>query len=104
MLEERLKFESVDVFEGFIENCSNVLQRVYYLSLEYYMGRTLTNTMINLGIQGACDEALYQVSTKPQDEHDCSSKIQDLRDCTRIFSSEAENNNSETSSFGLIDI
>ena len=40
-----------------------VLQRVYYLSLEFYMGRSLTNTMINLGIQGACDEALYQVGT-----------------------------------------
>ena len=26
------------------------------------MGRSLTNTMINLGIQGACDEAMYQVS------------------------------------------
>jgi len=25
------------------------------------MGRTLTNTMLNLGIQNACDEALYQV-------------------------------------------
>lgn len=25
------------------------------------MGRTLTNTMINLNIQNACDEALYQV-------------------------------------------
>jgi hypothetical protein len=25
------------------------------------MGRSLTNTMINLGIDGACDEALYQV-------------------------------------------
>jgi glucan phosphorylase len=37
------------------------VQRVYYLSLEFYMGRSLTNTMINLGIQGACDEALYQV-------------------------------------------
>lgn len=36
-------------------------KRVYYLSLEYYMGRTLSNTMINLGIQGACDEAMYQL-------------------------------------------
>ncbi|XP_024084010.1 glycogen phosphorylase-like isoform X2 [Cimex lectularius] len=36
-------------------------KRVYYLSLEYYMGRSLTNTMINLGIQGTCDEALYQL-------------------------------------------
>lgn len=26
------------------------------------MGRSLQNTMINLGIQGACDEAMYQVS------------------------------------------
>lgn len=36
-------------------------KRVYYLSLEYYMGRTLSNTMINLGIQNAVDEALYQL-------------------------------------------
>nr|XP_054759260.1 LOW QUALITY PROTEIN: glycogen phosphorylase, brain form-like [Lytechinus pictus] len=36
-------------------------KRVYYLSLEYYIGRTLTNTMVNLGIQGQCDEALYQL-------------------------------------------
>ncbi|XP_055339738.1 glycogen phosphorylase-like [Paramacrobiotus metropolitanus] len=36
-------------------------KRVYYLSLEYYMGRALQNTMINLGIQSACDEALYQL-------------------------------------------
>ena len=27
------------------------------------MGRALTNTMINLGIQGECDEAMYQVGT-----------------------------------------
>ena len=26
------------------------------------MGRTLTNTTVNLGIQSACDEAMYQVS------------------------------------------
>lgn len=25
------------------------------------MGRTLSNTMVNLGIQSACDEALYQI-------------------------------------------
>lgn len=39
----------------------HVLQRVYYLSLEFYMGRALQNTMINLGLQNACDEAIYQV-------------------------------------------
>ncbi|VDN01838.1 unnamed protein product [Thelazia callipaeda] len=36
-------------------------KRVYYLSLEYYMGRTLSNTMMNIGIQAAIDEALYQL-------------------------------------------
>uniref|UniRef100_A0A803T9Z4 Alpha-1,4 glucan phosphorylase n=1 Tax=Anolis carolinensis TaxID=28377 RepID=A0A803T9Z4_ANOCA len=35
--------------------------QVYYLSLEFYMGRTLQNTMINLGLQNACDEAIYQL-------------------------------------------
>uniref|UniRef100_A0A665XDJ4 Alpha-1,4 glucan phosphorylase n=1 Tax=Echeneis naucrates TaxID=173247 RepID=A0A665XDJ4_ECHNA len=39
-------------------------KRVYYLSLEFYMGRTLQNTMINLGLQNACDEAIYQVRPK----------------------------------------
>ncbi|XP_060531283.1 glycogen phosphorylase [Cylas formicarius] len=36
-------------------------KRIYYLSLEFYMGRSLSNTMINLGIQSSCDEALYQL-------------------------------------------
>ncbi|GAB1287020.1 Glycogen phosphorylase, brain form [Apodemus speciosus] len=35
--------------------------RIYYLSLEFYMGRTLQNTMVNLGLQTACDEATYQL-------------------------------------------
>lgn len=37
------------------------VQRVYYLSLEFYMGRTLQNTMVNLALENACDEAIYQV-------------------------------------------
>ncbi|VDM46816.1 unnamed protein product, partial [Toxocara canis] len=36
-------------------------KRVYYLSLEFYMGRTLSNTMMNVGVQAAIDEALYQL-------------------------------------------
>uniref|UniRef100_A0A9J8D429 Alpha-1,4 glucan phosphorylase n=1 Tax=Cyprinus carpio carpio TaxID=630221 RepID=A0A9J8D429_CYPCA len=36
-------------------------KRIHYLSLEFYMGRTLQNTMINLGLQNACDEAIYQL-------------------------------------------
>uniref|UniRef100_A0A8C1HF70 Alpha-1,4 glucan phosphorylase n=1 Tax=Cyprinus carpio carpio TaxID=630221 RepID=A0A8C1HF70_CYPCA len=38
-------------------------KRVYYLSLEFYMGRTLQNTMVNLALENACDEAIYQVKT-----------------------------------------
>ncbi|KAF1742421.1 hypothetical protein MXB_3173, partial [Myxobolus squamalis] len=34
-------------------------KRVYYLSLEFYMSRTLTNAMINLGIEDECDSAIY---------------------------------------------
>ncbi|XP_065661767.1 glycogen phosphorylase isoform X2 [Hydra vulgaris] len=36
-------------------------KRVYYLSLEYYLGRSLTNMMTNLGIFNECDEAMYQL-------------------------------------------
>jgi starch phosphorylase len=36
-------------------------KRIYYLSLEFYMGRTLSNTMLNLGLQNSVDEALYQL-------------------------------------------
>uniref|UniRef100_A0A673GUG2 Alpha-1,4 glucan phosphorylase n=1 Tax=Sinocyclocheilus rhinocerous TaxID=307959 RepID=A0A673GUG2_9TELE len=36
-------------------------KRVYYLSLEFYMGRTLQNTMVNLALENACDEAMYQL-------------------------------------------
>ena len=43
-----------------------IFQRVYYISLEFYMGRALQNTMINIGIQGCCDEAMYQVCTMIQ--------------------------------------
>lgn len=48
-------------FLSFFFLCLSSFQRVYYLSLEYYMGRALQNTMINLGIEGACDEAMYQM-------------------------------------------
>uniref|UniRef100_A0A8C1RGM5 Alpha-1,4 glucan phosphorylase n=1 Tax=Cyprinus carpio TaxID=7962 RepID=A0A8C1RGM5_CYPCA len=42
-------------------------KRVYYLSLEFYMGRALQNTMINLGLQNACDEAIYQLGLDMED-------------------------------------
>uniref|UniRef100_A0A9J7YVE1 Alpha-1,4 glucan phosphorylase n=1 Tax=Cyprinus carpio carpio TaxID=630221 RepID=A0A9J7YVE1_CYPCA len=39
----------------------SVTFRVYYISLEFYMGRTLQNTMVNLALENACDEAVYQL-------------------------------------------
>ncbi|XP_076155291.1 glycogen phosphorylase, liver form [Alosa pseudoharengus] len=42
-------------------------KRVYYLSLEFYMGRALQNTMINLGLQNACDESIYQLGLDMED-------------------------------------
>lgn len=50
-----------------IELQKKIFQRVYYLSLEFYMGRTLSNTMMNLGIQATVDEALYQLGLDIED-------------------------------------
>lgn len=36
-------------------------KRVYYLSLEFLMGRTLGNTMLNLGVKDEATEALYRL-------------------------------------------
>jgi starch phosphorylase len=36
-------------------------KRVYYLSLEYLMGRTLGNSLINLGIEGPAGEAMKEL-------------------------------------------
>ena len=53
--------------KGFVYTLENdfhwpfVFQRVYYLSLEYYLGRSLSNTMMNLDISEICDEAMDQV-------------------------------------------
>ncbi|XP_015257509.1 PREDICTED: glycogen phosphorylase, muscle form-like [Cyprinodon variegatus] len=45
-------------------------KRVYYLSLEFYMGRTLQNTMVNLGLENACDEAIYQLGLDMEELQD----------------------------------
>jgi starch phosphorylase len=36
-------------------------KRVYYLSLEFLLGRTLGNALINLGLEGPAAEALEQM-------------------------------------------
>ena len=45
-------------------------RRVYYLSLEYLMGRTLGNSLINLGLLDECAKAL----------HDLGYRLEDLRE------------------------
>lgn len=49
---ERWK-ETYDAYKE--ENC----RRAFYLSMEFLMGRTLSNAMLNLGIKDAVDEAMY---------------------------------------------
>lgn len=48
-------------YRYFIFNFVVVMQRCYYLSMEYYMGRSLTNAMVNLGIETSVEEAIYEV-------------------------------------------
>ena len=45
-------------------------KRVYYLSLEYLMGRTLGNSLVNLGLLDECAKAL----------HDLGYRLEDLRE------------------------
>jgi glycogen phosphorylase len=49
-------------------------KRVYYLSLEFLLGRTLTNSMVNLGIFNMVEEALkefdYDINKIEEFEHD----------------------------------
>lgn len=42
-------------------------KRVVYCSLEFYMGRSLSNTMINLGIRSLCDKSLFQMGLKMEE-------------------------------------
>ena len=45
-------------------------KRVYYLSLEFLMGRTLGNAMYNLGIQDSCHKALIELGYTLEDLRD----------------------------------
>jgi starch phosphorylase len=43
------------------------VKRVYYLSMEFLMGRLLTNNMLNLGLGGACDKAIKDLGMELED-------------------------------------
>ncbi|OPZ87662.1 MAG: Maltodextrin phosphorylase [bacterium ADurb.Bin429] len=46
-------------------------KRVYYLSMEYLMGRSLTNNLINLGLYDACRDALAGLGILLDDIEEC---------------------------------
>ncbi|HKJ76195.1 MAG TPA: glycogen/starch/alpha-glucan phosphorylase [Gammaproteobacteria bacterium] len=48
-------------------------KRVYYLSLEFLIGRTLGNSLLNLGFYEECDRALYELGMDLEE-------LQDLED------------------------
>ena len=43
------------------------VKRVYYLSLEYLMGRTLGNSLINMGLLDECTRALHELGYRLED-------------------------------------
>ena len=43
------------------------VKRVYYLSLEYLMGRMLGNSLVNLGFLNECDRALHNLGYRLED-------------------------------------
>src|SRR5687767_8582660 len=43
------------------------VKRIYYLSLEFLMGRTLGNTIMNLRLEQVVEEALYDLSMDLED-------------------------------------
>ena len=49
------------------EHSKEDTRRVYYLSLEYLMGRLLNVNLTNLGIKGAVDEALSELGFQLDD-------------------------------------
>ncbi len=43
------------------------VKRVYYLSLEYLMGRTLGNSLVNMGLLDECAQALHELGYRLED-------------------------------------
>ncbi len=62
MLEKRQKFH--------IETKKAKAKRVYYLCMEFLMGRTLKNSVYNLGIQASIDGALKDFNTSLEELYD----------------------------------
>src|SRR5207245_7472928 len=48
-------------------------KRVYYLSLEYLMGRTLGNSLVNLGLLDECSTTLHELGYRLEDLREAES-------------------------------
>jgi len=46
-------------------------RKAYYLSMEFLMGRTLSNAMLNLGINDAVEQAMYNLGMDMEELVDC---------------------------------
>ncbi len=46
-------------------------KRAYYLSMEFLMGRTLSNAMLNLGINDAVTQAMYDLGLDLEELIEC---------------------------------
>ena len=57
------------------------MKRVYYMSLEYYMGRTLQNTVINLGMDESVGQMLHELG---MDLEELKEKVSQA--CVRVYS------------------
>ncbi len=55
---DRLVERWMETMQRYYEDDS---KRIYYLSLEFLVGRTLSNAMLNLGIDESCKAALYEL-------------------------------------------
>ena len=60
-IRDRLMERWNDTQEGYYNSNE---KRIYYLSMEFLMGRALCNNLINLGIQEECYHALYELGYK----------------------------------------
>jgi len=43
------------------------VKRIYYLSMEFLMGRLLANNIMNLGLHGPCEEAIRELGMDMED-------------------------------------
>jgi len=58
VVRDRLMEKWIDTMRSYY---AQDVKRVYYLSLEFLMGRTLMNGMLNLGMRDECEKSLHEV-------------------------------------------